>query len=104
MVVEPAAAISIGSSRSILLPTPRPNKITIVQARILGAFEWKVNNFIETSLNHCLLSIMLIQLLCNSVKIRAVDRILKSRIESDLKSRMKSDLSDILTGRKPLLL
>ena len=46
VVVEPAAAISIGSSRSILLPTPRPNKITIVQARILGAFEWvSGNNF-----------------------------------------------------------
>ena len=36
--------------------------------------------------------------------IRAVDRILKSRIKSDLKSRIKSDLSDFLTGRKPLLL
>ena len=35
---------------------------------------------------------------------RAVDRILKSRIKSDLKSRIKSDLSDFLTGRKPLLL
>ena len=28
------------------------------------------------------------------VKIRAVDRILKSRIKSDVKSRIKSDLSD----------
>ena len=36
--------------------------------------------------------------------IRAVDRILKSRIKSYLKSRIKSDLSDFLTGRKPLLL
>ena len=43
---------------------------------------------------------------------RAVDRILKSRIKSDLrsriksnlKSRIKSDLTDFLTGRKPLLL
>ena len=46
------------------------------------------------------------------VSTRAVDRILKSRIKSDLKSRIKSDLksriksdlSDFLTGRKPLLL
>ena len=35
---------------------------------------------------------------------RAVDRILKSRIKSDLRSRIKSDLFDFFTGRKPLLL
>ena len=38
------------------------------------------------------------------VWIRAVGRISKSRIKSDLKKRIKSDLSDFLTGRKPLLL
>ena len=37
-------------------------------------------------------------------RIRAVDRILKSWIKSDIESRIKSDLSDFLTGRKPLLL
>ena len=35
---------------------------------------------------------------------RTVDRILKSRIKSDLRSRIKSDLFDFFTGRKPLLL
>ena len=34
----------------------------------------------------------------SGVRIRAVDRILKSRIKSDLKSRIKSDLSDFFNS------
>ena len=40
----------------------------------------------------------------SSIPTRAVDRIFKSQIKSDLKSPIKSHLSDFLTGRKPLLL
>ena len=45
-----------------------------------------------------------ISLLRGRYKLELWNRILKSRIKSDLKSRIKSDLSDFLTGRKPLLL